>query len=161
MIIPIFDDFRRYEPGLSVPRKVEGAKADAERKVKGGKGQSCLLVPGIRCTFGSFRAVSGCSLPRVTCLPRLLIYEGGERSVFGQRCAASGKLRGLEGSRIFVEFLVEGWGARERERERGGRGSVGDGIFERQRDSRAYPCVRETFETSTRQLDGDTRCAAL
>lgn len=41
--------------------------------------------------------------------------------MFGQRCAASGKLRGLEGSRIFVEFLVEGWGAREREREGGGK----------------------------------------
>lgn len=45
------------------------------------------------------------------------------------------------GSRIFVEFLVEGWGE--------GR----DGIFESQRDSRAYPCVRETFETS---LDNST-----
>lgn len=74
--------------------------------------------------------------------------------MFGQRCAASGKLRGLEGSRIFVEFLVEGWGAREREREREGGGqawgtgySRGSGIAER---------IRASGKLSRPRLDNST-----
>lgn len=78
--------------------------AEVGWKVKSGKGQSWIPLPNrhARCTFGSFRAVSGRSLPRVTCLPRLLI-EGGERSVFaGERRAASGKLGDDRGSRGFL-----------------------------------------------------------
>lgn len=122
-------------------------KADRGRKVKSGKGQSSRTspVPGIRCTFGSFRAVSGCSLPRVTCLPRLLI-EGAERSVLRPEVCGFWKTWVGNFSRVPTGY---GFGC-----------EMGYGYSRAGRDGRAYPRVRKLSRPRLRE-DVPRRDAAL